>query len=145
MLLRFGAANHRSIRDYQELLMSASKAIHRDGFAIPVPTVREAAVPVVAIYGANAAGKSNLIDAMGELRRHVVQSHVGLGATDPILRDPYRLGQVDGPTRLECTFTAPVQTRIVPGWEDPLAIWHGSRSAGSFSVPTLSTVGRSPA
>ena len=59
----------------------------------------------MAIYGPNAAGKSNLIDAMGELRRHVLQSHVGLGATDPIRRDPYRLDQDIRPTRLECTFT----------------------------------------
>ena len=64
MLLRFGVANHRSIRDYQELFLSASKRIRHEGLVIPVPTLKEAAVPVAAIYGSNASGKSNLIDAM---------------------------------------------------------------------------------
>ena len=86
MLLRFGAANHRSIRDYQEMYLSASKRIKRKGLVIPVPTLKEAAVPVVAIYGANAAGKSNLIDAVYEMRRAIVQSHKSLDATDRIPR-----------------------------------------------------------
>lgn len=105
MLLRFGAGNHRSIHDYQELLLSASKATRAGGLVMPVPTLREAAVPVVAIYGANAAGKSNLIDAMDQLRRHVVRSHVTLEATDPIPRDPFGLDGDGGLTRLDCTFT----------------------------------------
>lgn len=105
MLLRFGAANHRSIHGYQELLLSASKATHEDGLVMPVATMREAAVPVVAIYGANAAGKSNLIDAMYSIRRHVVRSHTGLDVTDTIPREPFALDGDGGPTRLDCTFT----------------------------------------
>ena len=57
MLLRFGVANHRSIRDYQELYLSASKRIKRKGLVIPVPTLKEGAVPIVALYGGNAAGE----------------------------------------------------------------------------------------
>ena len=105
MLLRFGAANHRSIYGYQELLLSASKATHDEGLVMPVPTMREAAVPVVAIYGGNATGKSNLIDAMYAIRRHVVGSHAGLDATDTIPRHPFALNRDAGPTRLDCTFT----------------------------------------
>ena len=105
MLLRFGAANHRSIHGYQELLLSASKATRDEGLVMAVPTIREAAVPVVAIYGANAAGKSNLIDAMHTIRRHVVRSHTGFGATDTIPRDAFALDGDTGPTRLDCTFT----------------------------------------
>ena len=105
MLLRFGAANHRSIYDYQELSLSASKATHDGGLVMPVPTMRESAVPVVAIYGANAAGKSNLIDAIHAIRRHVVGSHTGLHATETIPRDPFALNGDAGPTRLDCTFT----------------------------------------
>ena len=88
MLLRFGVANHRSIRDYQELFLSASRRIKREGLVIPVPTLKEAAVPIAAIYGPNAAGKSNLIDAMDEMRRAVVGSHKSLGATDRIRKEP---------------------------------------------------------
>ena len=107
MLLRFGVANHRSIRDYQELLLSASRRIKRGGLVMPVPTLREAAVPVAAIYGPNAAGKSNLIDALDEMRWAIVNSHKALGAGDRIRRFPFRL---DGkgpasPTQFDCTFT----------------------------------------
>ena len=107
MLLRFGVANHLSIRDYQELYLSASKRIKRKGLVIPVPTLKEDAVPLVAVYGANAAGKSNLIDAMDEIQRAVVRSHKSLGATDRIPRTPFRLDDVSvaKPTRFDCTFT----------------------------------------
>ena len=107
MLLRFGVANHRSIRDYQELYLSASKRIKRKGLVIPVPILKEHAVPIVAIYGANAAGKSNLVDAMGEIQRAIVRSHKSLDATDRIPRTPFRLDDMGGarPTRFDCTFT----------------------------------------
>ena len=107
MLLRFGVANHRSIRDYQELYLSASKRIKRKGLAIPVPILKEDAVPIVAIYGANAAGKSNLVDAMGEIQRAIVRSHKSLDATDRLPRTPFRLDDMGGarPTRFDCTFT----------------------------------------
>ena len=107
MLLRFGVANHRSIRDYQELLLSASKRIKRTGVVIPAPTLNEQVVPVVAVYGANAAGKSNLIDAMDDFRRAIVESHRGSGATDEIPRSPFLLDDIarTRPTRFDCTFT----------------------------------------
>ena len=106
MLLRFGVANHRSIRDYQELFLSASKRIKREGLVIPVPTLKEDAVPIAAIYGPNAAGKSNLIHAMDEMRRAVVGSHKSLGATDHIRRAPFRLDDEaeSKPTQFDCTF-----------------------------------------
>ena len=107
MLLRFGVANHRSIRDYQELFLSASKRIRHEGLVIPVPTLKEAAVPVAAVYGSNASGKSNLIDAMDEIQRAIVGSHTALGATDDIPRDPFQLDDESAtkPTRFDCTFT----------------------------------------
>ena len=107
MLLRFGVANHRSIRDYQELYLSASKRIKRKGLVIPVATLKEGAVPIVALYGGNAAGKSNLIDAMDEIQRAVLRSHTSLGATDRIPRSPFRLDDTgsEKPTRFDCTIT----------------------------------------
>ncbi len=106
MLLRFGVSNHRSIRDYQELYLSASKRIKRKGLVIPVPTLRENAVPVVALYGGNASGKSNLIDAIDEFRRKIIQSHKRSDATDDIPWDPFRLDDTGSkePTRFDCTF-----------------------------------------
>lgn len=107
MLLRFGVSNHLSIRDYQELLLSASRRIKREGLTMPVPTVQEDIVPLAAIYGPNAAGKSNLIDALDEMQRAVVRSHKDLDATNPIPRDPFRLDDESrtNPTQFDCTFT----------------------------------------
>ena len=107
MLLRFGVGNHLSIRDYQELLLSASRRIKREGLTMPVPTLQEDVVPLAAIYGPNAAGKSNLISALNEIRRAVIRSHKDLDATDPIPRYPFRLDDESptSPTQFDCTFT----------------------------------------
>ena len=107
MLVRFGVSNHRSIRGYQELLLSASKQISRKRLTIPVPTLKETIVPVAALFGPNAAGKSNLIDALDDIQRAIVRSHTGLGATDSIPRDPFQLDSTadSEPTQFDCTFT----------------------------------------
>jgi len=58
MLLSFRTANHRSLRTEQQLLLTPTYA---------EPDGSEAAweaVPVVAIFGPNASGKSNLLDAI---------------------------------------------------------------------------------
>ena len=110
MLLRFGVANHRSIRDYQELLLTASGR-EKGRLTMPVPVVDESAVPVVALYGANASGKSNLLDAMDDLRLLVSDSHKGHDGTDRIRRFPFRLDNSSPrePTRFECSFTVELE------------------------------------
>ena len=107
MLLRFGVSNHSSIRDYREIFLSASRRIKRKGLTIPVPTLKEEAVPIVALYGSNATGKSNLIDAIANMRQLIVSSHKFFGATDKLPRNPFRLNDQCGkePTRFDCTFT----------------------------------------
>ena len=106
MLLRFGVSNHRSILDYQELLLTASRRIGRDRATISVPTMAESALTVAAVYGANASGKSNLLDALSEFKRSVLGSHTHLGVTDPIPRSPFLLdpSALEQPTRFDCTF-----------------------------------------
>ena len=106
MLLRFGVANHRSIRDYQEILLTASRP-SGEGLTTPVVAVDESVVPVAALYGGNASGKSNLLDAMDDLRLMVALSHKRGDATDPIRRFPFGLddGSRLKPTRFECSFT----------------------------------------
>ena len=106
MLLRFGVANFRSIRDYQEILLTASTRIKRTGLKMPVPVLRQSAVPVAAIYGANASGKSNLVAAIGAMQQHIVKSHKSRDATDPIPKEHFRLDSASAsqPTRFDCTF-----------------------------------------
>ena len=107
MLLRFGVENHLSIRERQELLLTAAKRVKRSNPAVPVPILREAAVPVAILYGANAAGKSNLIHAIRMMRGHIVTSHKSRDAGDDIPRDPFLLddSSADKPTRFDCMFT----------------------------------------
>lgn len=88
MLLSFRAANHRSLRDEQQLLLTPAYADD---------TADWQAVPVVGIFGANASGKSNVIDAleyMGRMvRRSFRESEPGTGverrpfALDPAMSD----------------------------------------------------------
>ena len=52
MLRSFRFANHRSFRDKQELLLMPSYDDDRE------------VVPVAVVFGANASGKSNLVDGL---------------------------------------------------------------------------------
>lgn len=83
MLLSFRFANHRSFRDEQQL--NLLPVYDADGEA-PLE-----AVTVVGIFGANASGKSNVIDAFGYLSEMVGtsdrQSEPGVGPA----RRPFRL------------------------------------------------------
>ena len=110
MLLRFSVENHRSIRDAQELLLTASKRIKpedRRGTVFPVAAIQEDALPAVALYGGNASGKSNLLEALSWMRKLIVSSHADMKPTSPILRQPFLLDDDSQakPTQLECTFT----------------------------------------
>ena len=74
---------------------------------MPVPILKEEALPVAVLYGANAAGKSNLIHAIRMMRRHIVMSHKAGDADDPIPRHPFLLDEssADQPTGFDSMFT----------------------------------------
>lgn len=77
MLLRFAVENHRSICERQELSFAASTLKDRAGGLLPCHAVKShAVVPAAVIYGANASGKTNLIDAVETMRRLVLWSHI---------------------------------------------------------------------
>lgn len=78
MLIEFSVTNFRSIRDTQTLSMAASKydkeLVETNCTETPVvglPRLLRSAV----IYGPNAAGKSNLLKALGFMQNFVLQSH----------------------------------------------------------------------
>lgn len=81
MLLSFRVANHRSFREQQELLL------------LPVYAKGVPAVPVAAIYGANASGKSNLLDALRTMRRAVVSSFARWEPLGGTPREPFALAR----------------------------------------------------
>lgn len=76
--MRF-TSNHRSIRDEQELLL------------LPAYHDADPAVPVVAVYGANASGKSNLLDALGFMAAAVRDSFGRWSPDGGVPRRPFKL------------------------------------------------------
>ncbi len=93
MLLRFAVSNFRSIRDEQELSMVAAQAIKDDPAAlIETPALRkDKALPAALIYGANASGKSNVVEALRFMQRMVLDSHTDFKPGASLGRAPFRL------------------------------------------------------
>jgi len=73
VLIQFRVENHRSLRDEQILSLAATSDKVGE-HVLRVEGLGEALVPVVAIYGANASGKSNVLSALDFLRQAIVDS-----------------------------------------------------------------------
>ena len=92
MMLRFQVSNHRSILDPVELSLIAvddDRPATRGFERLP-----ERALTVAGIYGPNASGKTNVLDAIAWLSNAVARSLRGWEEEVP--RDPHRFG--DAPT-----------------------------------------------
>lgn len=91
MLLGFRVANHRSLRDEQELLLLPADEEH-DGYPAPSAT---GPLHVAGIFGANASGKTALVDALWFMTRmvsgHNEQRRDLFGETEQIPREPFLL------------------------------------------------------
>jgi AAA15 family ATPase/GTPase len=90
MLIRFRVANFRSLRDEQELSMVASLREGRHDL-IRSDTIDLDLVRVAALYGPNAAGKSNVLCALRFMRNAVEDSHRLWRPEAPIPREPFLL------------------------------------------------------
>jgi len=84
VLRSFRLANHRSFRGEAELSL------------LPAYDKGRPAVPVAAIYGANAAGKSNLVDGLMFMRSAVRDSYRAWDPAGSIPRRPFRLDPAGG-------------------------------------------------
>ena len=101
MLVEFRVGNHRSLRDEQVLTMEAGKGFDpNDARPRKVKGWRKPLLPVVALYGANASGKSNVLAAIQYMRDMALLSHYFLGPEQPVPRDPFAWG----PARQEPSF-----------------------------------------
>lgn len=113
MLIDFSFANHRSFRDEQAFSMSRderflSESDDREnadggGKATTPGNVRSVS-PVAAIYGANASGKSNFLNAIRAMRDMVTTSYTHGGAVSSIPREPFLLRH--DPRSADSTFFA---------------------------------------
>ena len=106
MLLAFRAENVRSFRDALELSLLATALAEKDvPHAVPW---REGGrpiqvLPAAGVFGANASGKSNLLRAMSDMRRHVLYSFSHGDAERGMPRRAFRLNsaRADSPSRFE--------------------------------------------
>lgn len=105
MLIEFRVENHRSLRDEQALTMESgrsgdaddSRPRHVNGHVEPI-------LPVAAIYGANASGKSNVLSALGFMRNAVIHSHRSWAPDEGIPRESFAWGpKHDEPSLFEAT------------------------------------------
>ena len=107
MLLRFSVSNHLSLRDSQELLLTASSLQDKtEGLIDSAAAPRGSILPAVVVFGANASGKSNLVHALGAMRHMVLFSHTRGDASGGVPRHAFRLDAScpDKPSRFEIDF-----------------------------------------
>jgi predicted ATPase len=103
MLLRFRAANVRSLRDEQELSFVVPQGEESD--AARTLTLSDGKTlqvyPVLGIFGANASGKSNVITALMKMKEAVLGSYGGWTSYQGIPREEFAL---DPKSAAESTF-----------------------------------------
>ena len=98
MIISFSIENWMSFRDSVSFSMVASRE-RQHGDRIPkVEKYQMRILPVAAIYGANASGKTNFFKALNFVRNLVLE---GTGPDKPIPVEPYRLanGYTEKPSR----------------------------------------------
>lgn len=101
MIRYFYLENWKSFQESAVLDLVATRE-QRDGQTLTkIKTPSSRILPVAAMYGANAAGKSSVVQALGALREIVVQDRTD-SAKLPIV--PSRLNPSDRPTTLEIEF-----------------------------------------
>ena len=103
MLLRFRVSNFRSFRTEQTLSMVAGPIRDRVETVFHPPGVEDGVLPVAAIYGANASGKTNVILALQFMRAAVQNSHARWEPDKPIQLEPFA-GESASPTTLAVDF-----------------------------------------
>lgn len=106
MLLRFGVSNYRSIKGYQEISLVAAAIKDAEAELIECENFKLKVLPAAAIYGANAAGKSNFLRAFHFMNSFVETSHQKGGPGKSITRKYFALdkGYEMEPTKLDCEF-----------------------------------------
>jgi uncharacterized protein len=93
MLIEFRVENHRSIRDEQLLTMEMGRAgTPNDPRPRDIPGCAKKVLPVAALYGANASGKSNVLAALASMTDAVTLSLRNWSPDEGIPQDPFAWG-----------------------------------------------------
>lgn len=105
MLLQFSVTNHRSIKEKAVISMKATadKSLKE---CLISPDGKKELVPVMAIYGANAAGKSNMIQALLLMRDMVCGEYAKPLKGAELPREPFAFtdDQYERPTDFEIIY-----------------------------------------
>ncbi|MBI4816120.1 MAG: ATP-binding protein [Deltaproteobacteria bacterium] len=103
MLIELRFENHRSARDEQVLTLEAGRVgTVNDGRVREADNLR--LLPVAAIYGANASGKSNVLSAIGFMRDAVLDSHSSWPPLGGVPREAFAwAGKANEPSTFEVT------------------------------------------
>lgn len=106
MLIRFGFSNFRSIKDYQEVSFVASSISDECADLIVTRSVDEKILPALAVYGGNATGKSNLLQALYFIRSGILNSHASGNVIGGVSREYFLLDKdsADNPSLFDCDF-----------------------------------------
>lgn len=80
MLLQFNFKNYKSFRDDTTLDLTATKSTEFDYHVVDI--AKEKILPVAALYGANASGKSNVLEAFEYMTNYVIRSFEFGGESD---------------------------------------------------------------
>jgi AAA15 family ATPase/GTPase len=90
MLIEFTITNYRSIQAEQTLSLLASAQTDKlDENAFLAPDGKTRLLHSAVIYGANASGKSNLLEALNSMRQIVLNSHKATADGDSLPISPY--------------------------------------------------------
>lgn len=107
MLLTFSVSNFKSIRDTETLsLVGTPLSGPHSPISVAYPGGSYGVLPCAVIYGANASGKSNILDAFVHMQKLVLDSHSAGRKTKGLKFFPFLLDPVcvDEPTVLEVSF-----------------------------------------
>lgn len=106
MLIEFKIENYLSYRDAKTLSMVASGQISEYSETNVISSERTSLLKSAVIYGANASGKSNLLDAMAYMRWFIINSSKEGQADEPIDVSPFKLDTAteNKPSRFEVVF-----------------------------------------
>lgn len=107
MLLRFSVRNHLSIKDTQELSFIKSALNGPEEGVLTTPALpKDKVLPAAIIYGPNASGKSNILDALNFMRHSVLESQRRWAPDGGVPRQPFLLNRacINTPSRFEMDF-----------------------------------------
>ncbi len=101
MLIQFTIENHRSIKDTMVISFAASKDKSLEENLLH-PDDKRILLPALALYGANAAGKSNVLHALSTMQNMVIGDASKLSKGQKLPWEPF--GATGNPTTFEAAF-----------------------------------------